>query len=66
MKIAECGSNYVFVEDEGNAYCFSYGKLVAEITNGKYIEHQGEKFYSVTSNKHKSLFRKHYGVEVEK
>lgn len=67
MEISKYGSNYCFLEvSSGNAACFSYGKLVAAIIDGEYVEFQGEKFYSRTSNKHKGYFRSYYGVEVKK
>lgn len=63
MKIAYNGSNCVFLLDgNGNAHCFSYTSEVAAIIDGQYIEYQGDKFYSRTSNKHKAMFRKHFGV----
>ena len=56
-------TNCVFVvDDNANAYCFSYGSLVAAIKDNTYIEYDGEKYYSRTSNRHKAQFRRHFGV----
>ena len=63
MKLINAGNNVQFVIDsDGNCHCFSYGSEVAAIINGEYIEYQGEQFYSRTSNKHKSMFRTHFGI----
>lgn len=62
MKCSQFGNNYFFVEDNGNKYCFSYGQNVASIIDGVYIEYQGDKYYSATSNKHKAKFREYYNV----
>lgn len=55
-------TNCSYVEDNGNSYCFSYGELVAAVVDGEYIEFNGPMYYSRTSNRHKSQFRKYYGV----
>ena len=62
MQCPVHGNKYFFVEQDGNAYCFSYTSCVAAIIDGEYIEYQGDKYFSVTSNRHKSIFRKYYGV----
>ena len=62
MKCSQVGSNYFFIEHEGNKYCFSYGENVASIIDGCYIEYQGDKYYSATSNKHKAAFRRQYNI----
>ena len=64
MECTEHGSNYFFIEQEGNCYCFSYTSCIAAIINGEYVEYKGEKYNSVTSRKHKAKFRRFYGVEV--
>ena len=50
-------------DDNGNHYCFSYDQLVAAIIDGKYIEYDGDMFYSQTSRRHKAAFRREYSVE---
>ena len=62
MKCTYNGSNCFFIENDGNCYCFSYTSLVAAIINGEYVEYQGDKYYSTTSNKHKAMFRRYYNV----
>ena len=63
MKVRQRGANCTFVElDDGSKHCFSYNQCVASIINGKYTEYKGEKYYSRTSNKHKSMFRRFYNV----
>ena len=52
----------VVIEEGNSKKCFSYGSLVAEIKDGRYIEYDGERFYSRTSNRHKAEFRRWYGV----
>ena len=66
MKCPQFGDHYFFIEHEDNKYCFSYGQNVAAIIHGVYIEYQGDKYYSPTSNKHKAIFRKRYNIEVKK
>ncbi len=60
MEVVMNGANCVFIELNGNVYCYSYGQKVAAIIDGEYIEYQGDKYYSRTSCKHKSQFRKYY------
>ena len=63
MKIVYNGSNCVFIiDDEHNCHCFSYTSEVAAIIDGKYVEYDGPQFYSRTSNKHKAMFRAHFGL----
>lgn len=50
---------YLFVS-RNEVYCFSYGSLVASIINGVYQEYEGEKYFSTTSCKHKTQFRREY------
>ena len=64
MQVVQPAANCVFIIDDNNdAHCFSYGKEVAAYLDGTYIEYTGEKFFSKTSNKHKSMFRNHFGIE---
>ena len=62
-KCTKHGSNYFFIEIGSTKYCFSYTSCVAAIINDEYIEYQGDRYYSPTSNKHKALFRAYYNVE---
>ena len=63
MKLIQPIANCAFlIDDNGNAHCFSYQSEVAAIINGKYIPYDGEKFYSRTNNKHKSMFKAHFGL----
>jgi len=63
MKLVNAGNNVAFVIDEsGNCHCFSYGSEVAAIIDGKYVEYDGPQYYSRTSNKHKAMFRTHFGI----
>lgn len=63
MQIVQPINNCCFViDDSGNCHCFSYNSEVAAIIDGKYVEYEGEKFYSRTSNKHKTMFRNHFDV----
>ena len=63
MKIKQQGANCTFVElDDGTKHCYSYNSLVASIIKNKYIEYDGDKFYSSTSRKHKAKFRRFYNV----
>lgn len=66
MKCSQIGSNHFFIEHEGNKYCFSYGENVAAIIHGVYVEYQGDKYYSASSNRHKAEFRRKYNIEVKK
>ena len=66
MEVVKAGTNYMFLEDGNNAYCFSYGKRVAAIIDGEYVEYEGDRFNSVTSKKHKGMFRKHYGRDEKR
>lgn len=61
MKLINKAPNCQFLEDGPNKHCFSYGHEVAAILKGKYMEFQGEKYYSRTSCKHKKMFREYYG-----
>ena len=65
MKLIDVTNHCAFViDDQQNCHCFSYGEEVAAIINGEYVEYNGYKYYSQTSNRHKSMFRVHFGVEV--
>ena len=56
-------TNCVYVIDNNDdAYCFSYGSLVAAIVNGCYEEFDGEMHYSRTSCRHKAQFRRYFNV----
>lgn len=56
---------YFFIEsDDGKKWCVSYDQVVACIdADGNYIEFEGHLYNSVSSKKHKTIFRRHYGVE---
>ena len=57
-------TNCVFVvDDNGNAYCFSYGSQVAAIINDEYVEYNGPMYYSRTSCRHKATFRRYFNVQ---
>nr|DAH56638.1 MAG TPA: hypothetical protein [Caudoviricetes sp.] len=58
--------NCLFIEDaDGTKHCISYMSDVAKLTpEGVYIEMQGDKYFSKTSNRHKNLFKKHYNIGV--
>lgn len=63
MEFKQRTQNCVFIkDDQDNKHCFSYGKEVAAIIDGEYIEYSGEKFDSVTSKQHKYMFRSYYGI----
>ena len=63
MKLIQPMANLAFViGDNGNCHCFSYASEVAAIIDGKYVEYDGPQFYSRTSNKHKAMFRAHFGL----
>ena len=62
-------TNCTYVIDGDNAYCYSYGELVAAVKDGLYVEYKGKPnkegkdlYYSRTSNRHKKQFRKYMGI----
>ena len=63
MRCSYVGNNHFFIEHDDNKYCFSYGKNVASIIDGCYIEYSGDKYNSATSNKHKAAFRRFYNID---
>lgn len=63
MQLIQPIANCAFlIDDNGNAHCFSYQSEVAAIIDGKYEEYQGYQFFSRTSNKHKNMFKAHFGL----
>ena len=50
------------IDDEANCHCISYGSEVAAIMDGQYVEYDGPQSYSVTSNRHKGMFKTHFGI----
>lgn len=58
-------TNCIFVEEDNNAYCFSYGQQVAAIINGCYTEYTGYMYYSRTSVRHKNIFKKQYNYLIK-
>lgn len=63
MKFIQPTRNLMFmIDDNYDCHCISYGSEVAAIIDGNYVEYDGPQFYSRTSNKHKSMFRTHFGL----
>lgn len=64
MKLIQPMNNCAFlIEPEGDCHCFSYCHEVAAIIDGKYVEFDGPQYYSRTLNKHKTMFRNHFGID---